>query len=115
MYWASIESSIDPGDFRRFMTAYPQHPLASEARTREETLVAQGSPTTPLPDFASIVPEAGEAGNGGAHTALARRTRRLTRSKLLRLTIFWVLLGMATQVWWIWEIWQFTPPADNPP
>ena len=59
MYWASIESSIDPGDFRRFMTAYPQHPLASEARTREQTLVAQGSPTTPLPDFASIVPEAG--------------------------------------------------------
>lgn len=59
--------------------------------------------------------EAGEAGNGGAHTALARRTRRLTRSKLLRLTIFWVLFGMATQVWWVWEIWQFTPPADNPP
>lgn len=58
-------------------------------------------------------PEDGPA--GGAHAPLPQRLRQLTTGRLLRLTLLWVLLGMATQVWWIWEIWQFTPPADNPP
>lgn len=50
----------------------------------------------------------------GRHTTL-RRVRRLTTSKLVRWTIIWVVIGMLAQVWWIWEIWQFTPPADDPP
>ncbi len=53
--------------------------------------------------------------SGGAHLAFPQRLRRLTTSKLLRLMVIWVIIGMATQVWWIWEIWQFTPPADDPP
>lgn len=52
---------------------------------------------------------------GGAHAPLPQRLRQLTKSRLARLTILWILIGLATQVWWIWEIWQFTPPADNPP
>ncbi|MBO3143107.1 hypothetical protein [Dermatophilus congolensis] len=40
---------------------------------------------------------------------------RLTVRWLLVLTAVWVVIGLLSQSWWIWEIWQFTPPADNPP
>lgn len=43
------------------------------------------------------------------------RRPRLTRRKLLILLAFWVIFGLITQGWWLWEIWQFTPPADDPP
>ncbi|GAB96015.1 hypothetical protein BJY21_003644 [Kineosphaera limosa] len=60
--------------------------------------------------------ENGTDERGGAHLPGEQRLRRrLTSRKLVRLTIFWVLVGLLSQVWWIWEIWQFTPPADNPP
>lgn len=40
---------------------------------------------------------------------------RLTQGKLFGLTGFWVVFGLVTQCIWLWIIWQFTPPADNPP
>ncbi|STD10303.1 Predicted integral membrane protein [Dermatophilus congolensis] len=40
---------------------------------------------------------------------------RLTKRRLLTLTAVWVVFGLLSQAWWIWDIWQFTPPADNPP
>jgi hypothetical protein len=26
-----------------------------------------------------------------------------------------VLLGLAGQVWWVWELLRFVPPSDYPP
>ena len=40
---------------------------------------------------------------------------RFGHSKLFGLTAFWVVFGLITQCIWLWIIWQFTPPADNPP
>ncbi|WP_226345109.1 glycosyltransferase family 39 protein [Agilicoccus flavus] len=55
-------------------------------------------------------------GTGGSHVAvLRRRMRRTTTRRVLAWTLAWVVFGLLTQVWWIWEIWQFTPPADDPP
>ncbi len=53
-------------------------------------------------------------GSGGSYAASWRRPRPTVRS-LWRWTAVWVVFGLVTQTWWIWEIWQFTPPADNPP
>lgn len=54
--------------------------------------------------------------SGGAYAAFTRRAARaLTDRRLWALTAGWVVFGLITQSWWIWEIWQFTPPSDDPP
>jgi len=54
---------------------------------------------------------------GEVTTADGRSRARaiLTSRRLWTLTAMWVAFGLLTQVWWVWEIWQFTPPADDPP
>ncbi len=40
---------------------------------------------------------------------------RFNRTTLIWAVSAWVIFGLVSQSWWLWEIWQFTPPADNPP
>lgn len=53
--------------------------------------------------------------SGGAYATWHDRVPSGRGRRVWRLTLFWVVVGLLTQCWWIWEIWQFTPPSDNPP
>ena len=41
--------------------------------------------------------------------------RRAPAARTWALTAGWVLLGVATQWWWLYELWRFVPPSDFPP
>ncbi|MBW3086665.1 hypothetical protein KEM60_02894 [Austwickia sp. TVS 96-490-7B] len=49
-----------------------------------------------------------------------RRNEDVMRSSMAMLsrwgvTAGWVLFGLATQWWWLYELWRFVPPSDFPP
>lgn len=95
-YPAYLALVLDPGTslFRYLLPLYPWAVLAVDGAWRAR----RGAGGT--------APPAGVGAEEGAAPTLRR---------VASLTALWVLLGTATQWWWLYELWRFIPPSDWPP
>ncbi len=94
-YPAYLALVLDPGTslFRYLLPLYPWAVLAVDGAWR-----SRRGPRHTLRDEAD-----------------SQHSPAPTRRHLVALTALWVLLGLGTQWWWLYELWRFIPPSDWPP
>ncbi|GAB78242.1 hypothetical protein SAMN05421595_0758 [Austwickia chelonae] len=97
---------LDPGTsvFRYLLPCFPWAAIAVDAAWR-------GRRRRRLEERATAAEGPGTAGYGESIV----ETRTPSRLRLWSLTAGWVLFGLATQWWWLYELWRFVPPSDFPP
>lgn len=118
---------LDPGTslFRYLLPCFPWAVIAVDGAWRARGVHAReasgdgGTSREPCegrsdgevdaPSPAGVLPPQPTAAPGVAapDTAGAARTWALTAG--------WVVLGLVTQWWWLYELWRFVPPSDFPP
>ncbi len=129
-YPAYLAFVLDPGTsvFRYLLPLYPWAVIAVDGAWRGRRDVSPSRERAVLaPVVAPVVAALStRASPADAHATPPYDQDRATSQaggtdaapsprRVWRLTAAWVTLGIATQWWWLYELWRFVPPSDFPP
>lgn len=113
---------LDPGTsvFRYLLPLYPWAVIAVDGawRTRRRIPAVSTRPLDAGPPGEQTLGEGPERPESPprADAPIDRPDALEPRpSHLWGLAALWVVVGLATQWWWLYELWRFVPPSDFPP
>lgn len=111
-YPAYLALVLDPGTsvIRYLLPCFPWAVIAVDGAWRARRAARPGhdeAPDTPGADGPPDVPGE-EPGDPPPRPGPSRR-------RAWGLAAGWAVLGIATQWWWLYELWRFVPPSDFPP